>query len=162
MSPLQRVFFALAVVANLAVGWTAALADRGLTYVFTPLVDVQPESALLTEDDALRIREDLRHQIDARDMQQAYARLGSTLSLDDLAEGVAALDEAGQPLDARQRHRITKILEEARAGHHDLFAVQVEILDLEAQLAAELAATLAALPPETQAALESRRPGGPR
>lgn len=164
MSPLQRALLAIAVAANLAVGWTAALQDRGLTYVFTPLVDVQPDSAILTEGEALQIREDLRHQVEARDIQQAYARLGSTMSVDDLVEGVAALDEAGLALDAGQRQRITRILDEAHQGHEDLYKVQVEILDLEAKLAAQMASTLAALPPESRQAFEAasqRPPPGP-
>ncbi|MCB9764584.1 MAG: hypothetical protein H6739_32720 [Alphaproteobacteria bacterium] len=158
-------------VANAALGGLslrAALSGH-TTYVFTPLVDVIPGSSVLSEEEALKIRQDLRHQIDARDMQTAYATLGSTLSLDDLLEGVASLDAAGLPLQGSQRAAIQGILADAQADHRALWAVQDEILQLEDQLTRDVAAVLEVLPSQTRAAARQQLeappgppPGGPR
>ena len=40
----------------------------------------------------INLAADARSQVDARDIQQAYARMGSTISLDDLLRGVESLD----------------------------------------------------------------------
>ncbi|MCB9742388.1 MAG: hypothetical protein H6741_06245 [Alphaproteobacteria bacterium] len=180
--PLPLALLGLALL-NLGLGaWSLSRARaQHTTYVFTPLVDVIPGSSALSEDEALRVREDLRTQVDARDMQKAYAFLGSTLSLDDLAEGVSSLERSEHPLDAGQRARITEVLQAGRQRHEALWRTQDEILQLESQLAQEVSAVIEALPPEARAEAEAAtqqlpgaeapprpggapppRPGGPR
>jgi hypothetical protein len=110
-----------------------------VTYVFTPMVDVVPGGAPLSAGEAARVAEDLRTQVDARDIQQAYARMGSTMSLDDLLRGVENLPAAGVPLDATQTRAVGDVLLRARADHDDMRAVQSEILDLERSLEARVA-----------------------
>ncbi|MCB9745161.1 MAG: hypothetical protein H6740_21410 [Alphaproteobacteria bacterium] len=160
--PLSLAILALALL-NLPLSVYALQQSRAqhTTYVFTPLVDVVPGTTVLTEEEALRIREDLRTQVDARDMQQAYAALGSTMSLDDLVEGVAALEGSGHPLDAGQQAELREILQAGQASHQALWQVQDEILRLEAQLAQEVSAVIEALPEAERAAAEAAVSGLP-
>ncbi len=111
----------------------------GVTYVFTPMVDVVPGGTPLSAGEAAAVANDLRTQVDARDIQQAYARMGSTMSLDDLLRGVESLPAAGVPLDAGQAQAVGDILRQARADHDAMRAVQAEILDLERDLDARVA-----------------------
>ncbi len=112
----------------------------GVTYVFTPMVDVVPSGPPLSGAEAAALQPDLRTQIDARDIQQAYARLGSTMRLDDLVVGIDGLAAAGVPLDAAQHASVADILARAREDHAALRAVQSEILTLEARIAGNVAA----------------------
>jgi hypothetical protein len=134
-------------VAVLAVGvlpasmaLTQAGLPTGVTYVFTPMVDVIPGGSPLGAAEAEAVQQDLRTQVDARDVQRAYARLGSTMSLDDLLRGVESLPQAGVPLAPAQARSIGETLARARQQHAELRAVQKEILDLEARLASETSA----------------------
>jgi hypothetical protein len=111
----------------------------GITYVFTPMVDVVPGGAPLSAGEAAAVANDLRTQVDARDIQQAYARMGSTMSLDDLLRGVESLPDAGVPLDAGHAQAVGDLLRQARADHDAMRAVQAEILDLERDLDARVA-----------------------
>ena len=128
------------------------------TYVFTPMVDVVPGGAPLTAGEAEALQVDVRRQVDARDMQSAYARLGATLSLDDLLRGVEALDREGKLSDG-DRECLRAILDAAREEHREAVDVQRKILDQEAAIAAEVAATLAALPPDVRERVEARATG---
>lgn len=114
------------------IGWSHAHAP--VTYVFTPLVNVAPGTLSGEEAEALDI--DLKNQIDARDVQQAYARMGSTMSLLDFLGGVESL----QDLTPAQRTRLAKVLEDAKADHTAVIAVQREILDLEADIGRQVEA----------------------
>lgn len=126
----------LLALANLGAGLAAwrASTEVHTVYVLTPMVDVVPGGAPLGAVEAEALQKGLRNQVDARDMQTAYARLGSTLSLDDLLRGVEALDAAGVPLDAAQEAALRPVLEGARADHGRIQQVQREILDEEARL----------------------------
>lgn len=135
-SPLPGAALVLLAVANLGVGLAAwrASTEVHTVYVLTPMVDVVPGGAPLGAVEAEALQKGLRNQVDARDMQRAYARLGSTLSLDDLLRGVEALDAAGVPLDAAQEAELRAVLDGARADHTRIQQVQREILDEEARL----------------------------
>lgn len=133
-----------------AVAWNR-LQREHTVYVFTPMVDVVPGGAPLSGVEADALAAGVQRQVDARDMQVAYARLGSTLSLDDLLRGVEGLDAAGAPLTEAQKQRVAAILDAARADHDAVRRVQGEILDLEAELSRETKGALDALPPEVRA-----------
>lgn len=146
-------------------GWYRSIQVQR-TYVFTPLIDVVPDAVPLSQSETAALQAAAQSRIDARDIQKAYARLGSTLSLDDLLRGVEALDKNGQPLSPAQAAAMTEILTAAQKQHAEVFAVQDELLRLESQLDRELDAALAALPPEKAAQLDPRndprKPGPPR
>jgi hypothetical protein len=103
------------------------------------MVDVVPRGPPLSPAEASTLQQDLRTQIDARDIQQAYARLGSTMRLDDLVVGIDGLAAAGVPLDEGQHARVASILARAREDHTVMRAVQAEILTLEARIAGSVA-----------------------
>jgi hypothetical protein len=109
----------------------------GMTYVFTPFLDVVPGGVPVSEDEARVLA--ARGNAEARDIQQAYARLGSTLSLDDLVRGVEALSDGRTRLSPAQAARVAAILESARADRAALLALQSEILDREADVARKVA-----------------------
>lgn len=141
--PLVAVLAVGVLLASLAL--TREGLPAGVTYVFTPLVDVVPGGSPLGAPEAEAVQQDLRTQVDARDVQRAYARLGSTMSLDDLLRGVESLPQAGVPLSPGRARRIGEILSRARQQHAEMRAVQQEILVLEARLAGE-ASSLEAAP----------------
>jgi hypothetical protein len=130
--------------------------DRTVTYVFTPLVDVVPGGVPLSAGEATELAAEARDQVDARDIQKAYARMGSTISLDDLLRGVESLADSDAPLTADQRKRVTTVLEDAQAKHAAVIAVQEEILDDEAEIGREVEELLAALPADARARVEAR------
>jgi hypothetical protein len=140
----------------LARGVAARAGGAPVTYVFTPLVDVVPGGVPVSAGEAAALAAEAKNRVDARDIQQAYARLGSTISLDDLLRGVEEIEAGATPLDAAQRAKVHEVLRRAQADHAAVSAVQAEILDLEADLAVQVEGILAALPPETRARVEAR------
>lgn len=116
---------------GLAVALPRPLADT--TYVLTPMVDVVPGTVRLSEQEGQRLVAAVRDEAEARNMQQAYAMLGSTLSFDDLLRGVAALQDLGP----EQRAELTRLLEGGRADREALLDVQRRILAAEGHLLRE-------------------------
>ncbi|MEC8382395.1 MAG: hypothetical protein VXZ96_18840, partial [Myxococcota bacterium] len=80
------------------------------TYVLTPMVDILPEGAPLDSDEQKNLLSELRHQADARDMQQAYSRLGATLSWYDILRGIGNVDKSDYPLSRSPKQRIEKLV----------------------------------------------------
>jgi hypothetical protein len=152
----------------LALGLALAAAHLGLaawdlahpprpatTYVFTPLVDVWPEGPALTAEEGRALGPALRGGIDAREISQAYARMGSTLSLAELLVGVEALQREGA-LGAAQQAELARVLDAARADHEALVETQAEILELERRIGARVSEL------QAQAGVElPARPGPP-
>lgn len=132
---------------------TLARGHGGVTYVFTPLVDVVPGGVPLSAGEASDLASEAKNQVDARDIQRAYARLGSTISLDNLLRGVDALED----LTPAQEVRVATILTRATSDHRAVRAVQGEILDLEAGLDRQGQEILALLPEEARRRVGSRR-----
>lgn len=143
-----------------ALAWSRARTAH-TTYVFTPMTDVVPGGAPLSAGEAQALAVDVRHQLDARDMQTAYARMGATMSLNDLLRGVEVLEQEGK-LAPEQRVRLDAILTAARADHQAAVDVQREILDLEAKIGGSTGQILAGLPPEVRARVEARLAAGKR
>lgn len=131
----------------------AARSARSPTYVFTPLVDVVPGGAPLTGEEASLLKADAKNQVDARDIQKAYARMGSNVSLNDLLDGFGYIEPT---LSAGQRTTIAGILTAAQEQHRAVYAVQGEILTLEADIDRQVTSILATLPPEARARVEAR------
>ncbi len=128
---------------NLWLAVVSADAAAPVTYVFTPLVDVVPGGVPISGTEAAALQSAAKNAVDAREIQQAFARMGSTISLDDLLDGVEMLDD----LSPDQRTRIGAILNSAATQHRDLVAVQREILDLEAAITASVRALRSAEAP---------------
>lgn len=136
--------------------WDRARQEH-VVYVLTPMVDVVPGGAPLSAEEALRLGPALRTQVDARDMQSAFAWLGSTLSLDDLMRGVESLEASPHPMDADQRAAARALLDGARAEHAELRQLQRDILADEAAISADVAAVLALLPEDQRARVRGGR-----
>ena len=149
----------LLVLAEVLLSWVAwdDARKEHVVYVATPLVDVVPGGAPLSQAEATALTADLRHQVDARDMQTAYAWLGSTLNLDDLLRGVASLETSEHPLDAGQRERVRLILDAAKAQHQEILAVQRDILQAESNIGTDVATVVASLPPDVAARVAGGR-----
>ena len=109
------------------------------TYVLTPMVDIIPEGAPLDKAEQNQLLSELRHQAEAKDMKEAYSRMGATLSLYDILRGIGSLEKSQQPLSRRQKRRIEKLLTKAQDTHSALRVVQKDILDIERALAEQLA-----------------------
>jgi hypothetical protein len=155
-------FFAVAQVGLAWVSWGEA--RRGsVTYVFTPMLDVEPAGAPLSAEEAARLQKDLPNGLVRSDVSGAFSLLGSTLSLDDLLRGVETLELAGKPLDAAQSARIGAILESAKDDHAAILQVQSDVLDTEAEIRREIEEIAAMLPPEAAARISrgSKAPGRP-
>ena len=130
------------------------------TYVLTPYVEVVPGAAPLGAADAAALAAELRGPVDARQIQRGYAWMGSTLSLTDLIDGINALDAAGLPLRPDQRAQLGARLSQVRADHAAMIAVQLEILDLERALEADIAAVQAVTGPAGAAGAVTGPVGG--
>lgn len=131
----------------------AARSSRSPTYVFTPLVDVVPGGLPVTGEEADLLKAEAKNQVDARDIQKAYARMGSNVSLNDLLDGFTFIEPT---LSASQRAAIARVLSTAQEQHRAVYAVQAEILMIEADIDRQVAGILASLPPETRARVEAR------
>ena len=113
-------------------------AIQATTYVLTPMVDILPEGPPLSKEEQDNLLGELRHQPEARDMQNAYSRMGATLSLHDLLRGVGGLEKSQCKLSTRQTKRIEKLLVRAQETHSQLRDTQRDILDKERALADQL------------------------
>jgi hypothetical protein len=136
----MKYFIAILVTANITVAaWNLYQpAIPATTYVLTPLVDIIPEGPGLSPAETESLLQELRHQPEARDMQKAYARMGSTLSLHDLLRGIGQLDMSDSPLSKRQDKSLEGLLQQALERHKRLRDVQNKILEVERSLDQQL------------------------
>ena len=118
------------------------------TYVLTPIVDVVPQGSPLEATEVEALMAALRTPEDPNNVQEAFATLGSTLSLHDLLRGIESLEGTDIPLSASQSDAIAKNLEAAKADHEALVALQEEILVMEAKLGRDINRVMMRLPPE--------------
>ncbi len=132
-----------------------------VTYVLSPVVDVVPPGSPLDVQESQALMSSLRTPEDAKDVQDAFATLGSTLSLHDLLRGVEALEGTETPLTSVQTEEIGGILAQARDQHKALREVQEEILVLEAKLGRDVNRMMMRIPAEDRtrivAAIGGRR-----
>ena len=109
--------------------------ENNKTYVLTPLIDVIPSEYPLSQAEVKVLETDLRYQAEARDMQKAYARMGSTLSFHDLLVGIEFLEKSKFALSAKQEKEIRTKLKRMKYSHKRLQDIQQELIVLERQLA---------------------------
>jgi len=104
---------------------------KGTVYVLTPMIDIIPEGSPIDGAEKEHLLSELRHQSEARDMQKAYAYLGSTLSLHDLLRGIEAIEASTTPLSEQQRSSVIHKLKQSQENHRELQTVQRELITLE-------------------------------
>ena len=120
-------------VLNLLVAIWANNHHVSTVYVLTPFVDVIPDSVQLSTEEATLLQQ-LPTQAEARSMQQAYARLGSTLSVHDIFRGIEALEHSSYPLREGQKNTLLPKLMEFQEKHRRIQDVQRELIQLEYSL----------------------------
>jgi hypothetical protein len=108
--------------------------NKGTVYVMTPMIDILPEGNPINESEKQRLLSELRYQSEARDMQKAYAYLGSTLSLHDLLRGIEAIDDSQFPLSNSQRNQVVVKLDSVQEKHRELLHIQQELIELEGEI----------------------------
>ena len=108
--------------------------NKGTVYVMTPMIDILPEGNPIDESEQKRLLSELRYQSEARDMQKAYAYLGSTLSLHDLLRGMEAIDESSFPLSDSQRKQLAGKLDSVQEKHQELLHIQRDLIELEGEI----------------------------
>lgn len=134
-SRLTRVVIALAVVNSVLAVWIATASEPSTTqYVLTPLYQVVPQGSVWTTEELADIKAEMPNALEARDMQKAYARLGSTLTVDDVIKGIDALSDTSISLSPDQQASIKTQIEELKDDHKAMIEVQRELIRLEHRL----------------------------
>ena len=100
-------------------------------FVLTPFYQVVPKGSVWTAEELADIQAQMPNALEARDMHKAYARLGSTLSVDDVLKGIDALESSTVPLTQKQRMQIQVTVEGLKADHQEMLKVQRELIRLE-------------------------------
>ena len=103
-------------------------------FVLTPIYQVVPKGSVWTAQELAEINAEMPNALEARDMQKAYASLGSTLTVDDVIKGVDALSSSAYPLSQKQEQDIRDQIGALRGRHQEMLQVQRELIRLENQL----------------------------
>ena len=103
-------------------------------FVLTPFYQVVPKGSVWTTEELSKIQAEMPSALEARDMHKAYARLGSTLSIDDVLKGIDGLEASGVPLTEAQHAEIQEAISNLQADHQKMRQVQRELIQLENRL----------------------------
>ena len=134
-SGLSRVIIALAVFNFVLAVSIATLSKPSTTqFVLTPLYQVVPKGSVWTTEELAEIKAEMPNALEARDMQKAYARLGSTLTVDDVIKGIDALSDTPIYLSPDQQAHIKTQIAELKDDHKTMIEVQRELIRLEHRL----------------------------
>jgi len=113
--------------------WMAPVHD-GTVYVLTPMIDIIPGGSPIDETEKKKLLSELRNQSEARDIQKAYAYLGSTLSLHDLLRGIEMVERSEHSLSSKQKEIISHKLQQVQQHHQELQHIQRELIRLESEI----------------------------
>ena len=80
-NPTTVALLGLNVLLAICVFWFSE--SRAKQFVLTPFYQVVPRDSVWTTEELATIQAEMPSALEARDMHKAYARLGSTLSIDD-------------------------------------------------------------------------------
>jgi len=134
-SSITRAVIALAVINSVLAVWIATVSKPSNTqFVLTPLYQVVPKGSVWTTEELAEIKAEMPNALEARDMQKAYARLGSTLTVDDVIKGIDALSDTPISLSSDQQAHIKTQIEELKDDHKNMIEVQRELIRLEHRL----------------------------
>ncbi len=103
-------------------------------YVLTPFYQVVPERSVWTAEEVQALGGEMPNALEARDMANGFARLGSTLSVDDVLKGIDALESSEYPLSTQQKENIYQRVEVLKKDHQRIVRVQRELISLERAL----------------------------
>ena len=103
-------------------------------FVLTPIYQVVPKGSVWTVEELAEIKSEMPNALEARDMQKAYASLGSTLTVDDVIKGIDALSRSDYPLTQAQEQGIREKITALEKSHKEMMQVQRELIQLENRL----------------------------
>ena len=131
-NPTTVVLLGLNVLLAICVFWFSE--SRAKQFVLTPFYQVVPKGSVWTSEELAKIQAEMPSALEARDMHKAYARLGSTLSIDDVLKGIDGLEDSAVPLTETQHAKIQEAISNLQADHQKMRQVQRELIQLENRL----------------------------
>ena len=132
ISPTIRILIGLNLMLAVCVLWFSGAPTK--QFVLTPFYQVVPKGSVWTVEELSEIQAEMPSALEARDMHKAYARLGSTLSIDDVLRGIDALEHSQFPLTQAQHHSLQTAISELTSDHQEMQKTQRELIRLENQL----------------------------
>ena len=121
----------------LAIGIAMLTHSKSTRFVLTPIYQVVPKGSVWTADELADINAEMPNALEARDMQKAYASLGSTLTVDDVIKGIDALSTSDYPLSPKQEETVRTQIRALKESHKEIVRVQRELIRLENRLVAQ-------------------------
>ena len=103
-------------------------------YVLTPFYQTVPEGSTWTAAEVEALGGEMPNALEARDMANGYARLGSTLSVDDVIKGIDGLAGSDYPLSSSQQSEIQQEIQRLIDDRRQIMIVQQDLLQLERRL----------------------------
>ena len=103
-------------------------------FVLTPIYQVVPKGSVWTTDELTEINAEMPNALEARDMDKAYASLGSTLTVDDVIKGIDALSTSKYPLSQSQEEFVRTEITSLKERHKEMVQIQRELIRLEHHL----------------------------
>ena len=132
INPTMMILLGLNVVSAVCVLWFSGTPTK--QFVLTPFYQVVPKDSVWTIEELSEIQAEMPIALEARDMHKAYARLGSTLSIDDVLRGIDAIETSTVPLSPPQRTHIQAAISDVQSDHQQMRQVQGELIRLENRL----------------------------
>ena len=131
-NPTTVVLLGLNVLLAMCVFWFSERQTQH--FVLTPFYQVVPKGSVWTIDELAKVQAEMPSALEARDMHKAYARLGSTLSIDDVLKGVDGLEDSTVRLTEVQHAQIQEAISNLQTDHQKMRQVQRELIQLESRL----------------------------
>jgi hypothetical protein len=114
--------------------WSGGQSSQSVEYVLTPFYQVVPKDSVWSVEEVAALGGELPNALEARDMANGFARLGSTLSVDDVIQGIEGVRESDHPLTNEQQQHIKEKVRRLMKDHRRMIEVQRELLRLETEL----------------------------
>ena len=117
-SPTMTILLGLNLMLVVCVLWFSGAPTK--QFVLTPFYQVVPKGSVWTVEELSEIQAEMPSALEARDMHKAYARLGSTLSIDDVLRGIDALEHSQFPLTQTQHRSLQTTIAELTSDHQEM------------------------------------------
>jgi hypothetical protein len=134
MKRMESVLLGFNVLLACILCWRTVGPSHSIQYVLTPFYQVVPKDGVWSVEEVQALGGELPNALEARDMANGFARLGSTLSIDDVLQGIDGLEHSDHPLTVDQQLRIRKKVRDLMDDHKRMLEVQRELLRLEHRL----------------------------
>ena len=135
MNRLHQALLACNLLVMLSMIWYVCYHPPSSTqYVLTPFYQTVPEGSTWTVAEVEALGGEMPNALEARDMANGYARLGSTLSVDDVIKGIDGLAQSDYPLSPSQQSEIQQEIQRLIEERRQIMIVQQDLLQLERRL----------------------------